>query len=341
MNIQKITAVWAFTESVFGGVLHILKIPFTGLFIGSFAVTCIFLIAHYGKKPSLILRSTIIVLLVKAVVSPYTPITAYLAVSVQGLLGYLVFLTIKNEGLASSLLGISALLLSALQKVIILTLLFGTNLWKSVDTFYIYLIDKIGLTNSVFTQSISLFFISIYVGIHLLAGLFVGYKAVSIPKWIELKSHLFSDYKNSVIKNSNLFEDEKSNTKRKRWWQKKSGFALFSFLFLAMITSYFIPQFELQDTLDILIMIIRSIAITLFWFYFAAPHITKIIRKIVERKKSDYGIEIDNVISLFPEIKMILNYAWQITSDKKGWFRIKSFLGKSITLLLLYELVSD
>ena len=241
--------------------------------------------------------------------------------------------------MASSLLGISALLLSALQKVIILTLLFGTNLWKSIDTFYFYLVNKISFTNSVFAQSISLFFISIYVGIHLLAGLFLGYKAVSFPKWIELKSHLFSDYKISVINNSNLFENGKSNIKRKRWWQKKSGIALLSFLFIAMIASYFIPQFELQDTLDILIM--RSIAITLFWFYFAAPFVTKNIRKIVERKKSDYRIEIDNIISLFPEIKKILNYAWQITSEKNGWIRIKSFLGKSIALLLLYELISE
>ena len=67
VTVQRITAVWGFTESALGGVLHILQFPFTGLFIGSFAVLCIFLIAHYGKKPAFILRSTMVVILIKAV----------------------------------------------------------------------------------------------------------------------------------------------------------------------------------------------------------------------------------------------------------------------------------
>ena len=39
-----------------------------------------------------IIKSTLIVLLVKLLVSPHTPLTAYFAVTIQGILGYFLFL---------------------------------------------------------------------------------------------------------------------------------------------------------------------------------------------------------------------------------------------------------
>jgi len=68
--------------------MHALKLPFTGFFVGGFAVLCIGLLAHIShKNAAVILRSTLLVVLVKAIVSPYSPPTAYLAVSFQGVIG--------------------------------------------------------------------------------------------------------------------------------------------------------------------------------------------------------------------------------------------------------------
>ncbi len=340
ITIQKITAVWGFTESAVGGVLHVLKIPLTGLFIGSFAVLCIFLIAHYSKKPVLILRSTIIVILIKSVVSPYSPLAAYFAVLLQGFLGYLFFTVIRYERLAAVFLGVAALLLSALQKVFVLTILFGTALWESIDLFYKYLINELSFMVNIFPQNISIYLISAYCGIHAAAGLIIGIKAFSVPAWITKKREHFSLDREKMKTAIDLFE-KKKNFKKKKWWQKKSGILILGTLLTLMLISYFLPEFEKKASYNILIMIVRSFVITFFWFYLASPFIIKYFKKIIEKKKSVYSEEISSAISMFPEFKNILNYSWEISSGKKGLIRIKDFLSNSVSLLLFYELLNE
>ena len=119
ISVVKITALWAFSESAFGGILHALTIPFRGIFINSAAVLFITLIALFSKNKNEILKSTFIVLLIKALVSPYTPLTAYFAVTIQGLIGYLLFLPKNIFKISTILLGILTLLFSVLQKIIV------------------------------------------------------------------------------------------------------------------------------------------------------------------------------------------------------------------------------
>jgi hypothetical protein len=91
ISVLKITALWAFSESAFGGILHALSIPFRGIFINSAAVLYYYSYCIVFKNKKEILKSTLIVLLIKALVSPYTPLTAYFAVTIQGLLGIFYF----------------------------------------------------------------------------------------------------------------------------------------------------------------------------------------------------------------------------------------------------------
>ncbi|MFA3782676.1 hypothetical protein ABRY23_06365 [Melioribacteraceae bacterium 4301-Me] len=335
--VQKVTAIWGFTESVFGGILHILKIPFTGLIIGSFAVLFIFLIAHYSKKPIMILRSTMTVILIKAVVSPYAPLTAYFAVSLQGLLGFLFFSFFKYELLSTILLGVTALTLSALQKIIILTILFGTTFWHSIDLFYESILKELNLVVSILPQNISIVLISIYISIHAFAGLIVGIKAFSIPQKIKQMADMFKIDNEKFNNNIDLFEKRKTN-KKKKWWQKTSGIIILTIFFSLAVYSYFTPQFNKQKSIEILLMIIRSFAITLIWFYFLSPVIVKFFRKVIVKKQLAYNSEINRAISLFPKFKTLLNYAWENSQDKKGITRIKNFLYTSLIMILIYEL---
>ena len=135
ISVLKITALWAFSESALGGILHTLSIPFRGIFISSSAVLFITLIALFSKSKKGILKSTLIVLLIKALVSPYTPLTAYFAVTIQGLLGYILFFSNSFFKLSAFLLGLFTLLFSGMQKIIVLTLVFGNTLWKSLNIF--------------------------------------------------------------------------------------------------------------------------------------------------------------------------------------------------------------
>ena len=90
--LQRLTALWAFTESGLGGIMHALQIPFTGLLVGGMAVIMICLIAEFSEHTyKEVLKSVIIVLIVKAMAAPLTPVTAYIAVSFQAILGFVLF----------------------------------------------------------------------------------------------------------------------------------------------------------------------------------------------------------------------------------------------------------
>ena len=100
LAIHRLTALWAFAESGLGGVLHTAKVPFTGLVVGGFAIILITLIAHLSSKQyKIIVQSLVVVLMVKAAVSPHTPFPAYVAVSFQALLA----LIKRDNGLVPSI----------------------------------------------------------------------------------------------------------------------------------------------------------------------------------------------------------------------------------------------
>ena len=132
----RLTAMWGFSEAAFGGILHAFKIPFTGIFVGGAAVIFISLIAYYSPNKTQIIKSTFVVLLIKGMVSPHTPITAHLAVLMQGLIGQALFYSRSYYKTSAFILGVVTLLLSGMQKIIIVTLVFGNTI--SVNCVSVY-----------------------------------------------------------------------------------------------------------------------------------------------------------------------------------------------------------
>ncbi len=82
--IQRLTALWALNEAFLGGILHGFRIPQTGLVVGGIAVICISAIAWHRQRPGEIIKATFVVLLIKGILSPHTPLNAYAAVLFQG-----------------------------------------------------------------------------------------------------------------------------------------------------------------------------------------------------------------------------------------------------------------
>ena len=143
--IQRLTALWAFTESGLGGIMHALQIPFTGLLVGGMAVIMISIIAKIAEHNfKQLLKSAIIVLIIKAMISPHTPFTAYVAVSFQALLGFALFSLLSVNFISIFLLSTIAMLESAIQKILILTLFFGESLWKAMDGMIAWLSNQFG-----------------------------------------------------------------------------------------------------------------------------------------------------------------------------------------------------
>ena len=331
ISILKITALWAFSESAFGGILHALTIPLRGLFISSAAVLFISLIALFSKSSKEILKATLIVVLIKALVSPHSPLAAYLAVSLQGVLGYLLFSSRKFYKLSALLLGLLVLFFSGMQKIIILTILFGNTLWESLDLFIEQVSSEIFKVNHP-DINYGYVLIAAYVLLHLIAGLFIGLYAGRLPERI-------NHYKNIIPASiENITGEEiprKEKRKKRSWFLRPTGFFIIVVSAGVIILSYLSPKLEENVTTSVLIMLVRSLVITLVWYMLLAPIATKLFQKFIAKRKSEYSKDLEIIISMFPKFKEIVNYCWKLSKDKKGYKRIRYFLSTSFYNLLL------
>ena len=333
ISVLRITALWAFSESAFGGILHALTIPLRGIFINAAAVLFICLIALFSKSSKEILKSTLIVILIKALVSPHSPLTAYFAVGVQGMIGYLVFINKNFFRTSALLLGIITLFFSGIQKIVVLTILFGNNLWKSINIFVKQIANE--FLSLGFNPDIHYGFllIGIYVFIHIIAGIFIGFYAGALPKRLDE----YSDKINEIDFGLPLSEIPKKvkRGKKKSWLRRPTGIIILAILFFILIYSYFNPYKSDIASVEIIIMLIRSIALTVLWYALLAPFVRKMFQKFISGKKSFYSEEIDEVLNLFPHFKKIAGYTWKESQSLKGIKKIKYFLSTSFYYLLL------
>ena len=307
--IERITAIWALSEAAFGGVLHALRIPFTGLFIGSSAVIFITLIPYFNTKRGTILKATLLVMMVKAIVSPHSPINAYLAVAFQGIIGEVLFFIIPSKRIAAFLLGFLSLLESSIQKILVITIVFGQNVWEAIDVFSEYVLSQFLIrTDSAEIISVSIILISIYVSIHLSMGVIIGLwapqLAANVKKSIQDKDSFalpeFKPLQNSIKK-------PKSSH---RIWKKFSITSIILLASIIFILSYFFPVFEKSTGYAAVLMIFRSIMIIGIWYYLVGPLLQKFFRRFLDKKQTTYQNEINEIINIFPLLKKVIVYAW-------------------------------
>jgi hypothetical protein len=331
LGVLKVTALWAFSESAFGGILHALTVPLRGLFISSAAVLFISLIALFSKNSKDILKSTLIVIIIKAVVSPYSPLTAYLAVSLQGIIGSFLFYSKKFYRLSSLVLGVVVLFFSGIQKIVILTILFGNTFWNSIDIFIKHVTKE--LFNTVHPGvNYGYLLIAFYVLLHLAAGLFIGLYAGKLPQRINY-------YKNNIPSSIEIKNGEeiprKEKRKKKSWVLRPTGIFVLVISIGVIILSYLSPELEKNVAMSVIIMLIRALAITFVWYALLAPVVKKYFQKFIAKRKSEYYKDLEEIISMFPNFKEIVNYCWKLSVNKKGIKRIRSFLSTSFYYLLL------
>lgn len=332
LSVFRITALWAFSESAFGGILHALSLPFRGAFINAAAVLFITLIALFSEKSKEILKSTLIVILVKAAVSPHSPLTAYLAVSIQGLLGFLLFYNKKFFKTSALFLGILTLLYSGLQKIIVLTILFGNTLWKSVNIF-IKGISKEFLQLGINTDlNYSLIIVTSYVGIHVLIGVLIGLYAGKLPEKIKIYSETLPEIN---FKESNESFPER-NKKRKKlpWVFRPTGIIIIIISVSVLLLTFLIPEYS-DIKYEILIMVVRSLLLTFIWYVFLSSRLRKIFQKFLNRNQSQHAKEVNEMLELFPQFRKIVSYCWRESQSKSGLRRLQYFLSRSFYYLLL------
>ncbi len=326
--IQRLTALWAFTESGLGGIMHALQIPFTGLLVGGMAVIMICLIADISGHPyKQILKSAIIVLIVKAMVSPHTPFPAYIAVAFQAALGYCLFRSLKVNFLSIVLLSCTAMLESAIQKILILTLFFGESLWKAMDGMMAILARQFG---SIVLNG-SYWIVGIYLLIYLAGGLFIGWLAYQTINSFKTGNTSFI-LETTVAASIDLIEPNEASTKNNF---KKLWVLIFVMLGLSAALFAFAGNNK-QGWLAVIKTISWTVSAILVWYMLIGPLFTKAIQRLLQKKESRYSDEVLKTLSFLPVLKKLTALSWQQSKLLRGFRRWQFFFTALIHATLTY-----
>lgn len=326
--IQRLTALWAFTESGLGGIMHALQIPFTGLLVGGMAVMMISLIADFSEyNYRQVLKSAVIVLIVKAMVSPHTPFPAYIAVAFQALLGYSVFSLLRVNFFSIALVSTIAMLESAIQKLLILTLFFGKSLWIAMDDMIAFIARQFG--NS-FSNG-SYWIVSVYLLMYIAGGLLIAGLAYRTIKSFNAENYKLI-LKNPTEANNNVLKTKNPGTTPvfKKLW------VLILFMIALSVLLFLFAADNKQGWLAVAKTITWTLSAILIWFMLAAPLFTKAIQRLLKKKQSRYSTEVLSILSFLPVLKQLTSLAWQQSKLYRGFSRWQFFFTSLIHATLTY-----
>ena len=319
--ISRLTALWALSEAGLGGVLHALQSPFTGLFVGGFAIVLISLIAYFAEdKRKTIFRSLLVVLIIKLAVSPHSPPTSYLAVSFQALMAALIYGKLSLGKWSAMLLGVVTLVESAIQKLLVLTLIYGKSLWEAIDSFSAYVVEYMGFLGNIFSSTA---LISIYLWLYALLGILVGYIIYDIVRYLEVNQGNVK-YQIQAIEFDN--EVGLAKKKRGRWRQ----WVIFGIFFAIIGMYYFFVKEGDAVWKNWLYIFLRSAGILLIWYYVLAPVFKKYFSKFLENKKHRVQAEVDETLTLLPYLRKVTKLAWRENKGEKGLNKLRNFMGDTI-----------
>ncbi len=325
LAIQRLTALWALSESGLGGVLHAFRMPFTGVVAGGFAIILLTLLAHFAEKPAqTILKSLLVVLIIKAMVSPHSPIMAYLAVSVQALLAAGIYTLFGIRFMSIALVSLLAMWESAVQKLLILTIFFGKALWEAGDEWIGYVAKQTGLD----IANGSIWIAGIYLGIYTLAGILVS--ALTYKIWFRIKHGLLplpACLQQVVHRN----EQKTDQSKAKSWlW--------LLLLLVAILATLYISETEQSAAwTKVLKTMSWSLASILVWYGFISPLLLKLTRQYLTKKQNQYAEEVSQTLQLIPALRVLAGKAWTETGSLSGFKRLSAFISLLIFWSLLWE----
>lgn len=273
----QLTALWAFVEVVLGGILHALRLPFTGVLVGGAAVFIIGAIALHSKDPFKdIIRSTGIVLIVKAGASPHSPFPAYLAVAFQGFSGAMIFSLMRNFKAAAMLFSILAMLESALQKLLTLTLMYGMAFWDALDSFVMSVLKSLKMGNAHNAHELVL----IYVFVYFFWGIFLGYRLAGfykrLPHLFQVLNGFKKPYGNSEIPGVNRNPNQRIFSSIVFW-------IVYIILLLAMVISL---AYLTEDKQNLFYVVLRSLSVTFLLFLVVNPLFKVYVRKGSQKSKN-------------------------------------------------------
>lgn len=294
--------------------MHAFHLPFTGIFIGGAAVASLAAMAAVlskdGSNSGLgrqLMAATLWVMLVKLLVSPQSPPTSYIAVAFQGVMAAAIYSIVPSFRVASFLFAVIAMLESALQKLLILFLVFGTEFWESLDIWMIS-VSKQLTQIPLDLQSLA----GAYVALYALWGLYLAYR---ISRWPQRFAAQHEELKQGF---SNWVDAAPAAQAGKR--SKPFRWLL---LALAVAVFYLLPSSQAWWTL------VRALAFSLT-LYGLAPLVMKFWRKRLEQKQQNPDVQA--LLSRVESQASAFRFCWEFHAGKPKLSRMLSAVESALVL---------
>ncbi|MCU0440864.1 MAG: hypothetical protein MUE96_00555 [Bacteroidia bacterium] len=318
---MRLTALWALSESGLGGMMHAFKIPFTGFFLGGFAIVVITLIAQVSKHSfKSIMQATALVLMVKAVASPHAPPMAYIAVGFQGLAGAVLYQFVPYRYLAAILFGGVALFESAVQKFLVATLLFGKSIWEALDTFVSSILKDLSV---VADFSFSFWLIAVYTAGYTLWGMLLGWWSAGLFNRLQQnKEAILAQFENTSVGASPLAEMQNSKRMNKLWM---------SLIVLCLIVLVFALSNQLNKAAY---AFVRTIAALMLLFWVITPLVQWCVQYWVKRNKQTGALVV--LMEQLPELKGYVKPALLLAKKQTRGLAIYPKFIQNLLILTLY-----
>jgi hypothetical protein len=320
--VQRLTALWAFSECGLGGILHALQLPVTGLIVGGISIIMISFIAQLSSNSyKIILRSLLIVLIIKAAVSPYTPVTAYFAVSFQALTGYIFYRSMGIRFASVLAVGIVTMLESAIQHLLVLTLLFGRSFWRSMDEFTAFVSRQFNLNEINGTQ----WLISGYLLLYVAMGTWIAWLT-----WRMMNDERLVEENCEPVAQVTLIGLNKKRSHMKLW----IGTGLLLIISAILI---FIPSLGKQGWIEVVKAFCWTLTVISLWFLLVSPLLINLMKRFLLKKQKYYQEEVSETLSFLPVLRQLATSAWQKSRSQKSGNRWYAFINTLIQWTLVYK----
>lgn len=311
--VFQLTAIWAFIEVTLGGLLHAVRIPLTGILVGGSAVMILSVLALQTRANwKVLFKSTLLVLLVKAGASPHSPPPAYIAVAFQGLAAAICFSLIRNFRVAVLLFAVIAMLESAIQKFLLMTIFYGSALWDAFDLFTESIAKSVGIDLGT-DYSYATNFITLYICIYAIWGLFLGVWLGKIQSRIPKRINQWDSYTET---SENTIVTERTFSRRK--WKP-----VFWLVYLGLVVGMVIIFLLLGDGTDeIVYVVVRSVLAVLLVFGIINPLFRFWLVK--KTKKSSNRLLLQQITDELEELRSDYKKALMVT--QKPYWRLDRYL---------------
>lgn len=319
--VFRLTALWALCESGLGGWMHALGLPFTGFFVGGFAVIIISMIAWFSQNNvRQILQATMLVLAIKAAVSPQSPPPAYIAVAFQGLFGAVLF-KLFSFRVAAYIFPVIAMMESAWQKLLVATLIYGKALWQAIDMFFEGILKDFHLPKDL---SFSTGIIILYSAVYAVWGIVLGIWITKLPRQIAEQAE--------TMHHEQLLPQQATiqpGTRKPGTWRKA--------LTTVVLLSFIIVVFLLgkQHLSKAAYVVARTIAIVALLMLVINPLFRWLMALWMRRTKSKKTASFEAITHVLPELRSYIQPAYQLSATQyKGMKRYRMFVLTLIALTL-------